>query len=59
MYLETTSSLGIVDGIVKSFYKKTEALENQKWENFVLNFQKKKIEPASLTSILKIDWKNY
>lgn len=55
MYVETTSSSGVVGGIVKSFWKKTEALEKQEWENFVLNFQKKKMEPVSLASIPKID----
>lgn len=59
MYVETTSSSGVVGGIVKSFWKKTEALEKQEWENFVLNFRKKKMEPVSLASIPKIDWKNY
>lgn len=47
MYLETTSSSGAVGGIVESFWKMYEALENQEWANFVLNFQKKKMQTIS------------
>lgn len=36
--------------MVESFWKKIEALENQKGENFVLNFQKKKVKPVSKNS---------
>lgn len=49
--LEATSTSGTVDEIlVESFWKKIEALENQRGENFVLNFQKKKVKPASRSS---------
>lgn len=36
--------------MVESFWEKIEALENQKGGNFVLNFQKKKVEPISKDS---------
>lgn len=59
VYLETTSSSGAIVGIVKSFWEMYEALENWEWANFVLDFQKKKMEPVSLTSIPKNYWKKH
>lgn len=43
--LEATSISGTVGVLVETFWEKIEATENQKWGNFVLNFQKKKVEP--------------